>query len=139
MKPIALIDGCEYRFIETLPSLGTSVPFVLCADTNGDRYICPKDFWICHVSEPEPTAPVHANSTDREKIDYFMSMFRGSENLYAKRYHNLKTGKSGYVPACQNEWKPRLCDKKAHKCTDCPNRAFIPDTENNKGASCRKR
>lgn len=125
MEPIALIDGCEYRFIEMLPSLETPVPFVLCANANGDRYICPKDFWICYAFEPEPTAPVHANSTDQEKIDFFISMFRGRENLYAKRYHNLKTGKSGYVPACQNEWKPGLCDKKAHKCTDCPNRVFI--------------
>lgn len=52
-------------------------------------------------------------------------MFRGREDVYAKRYYSFKTGKSGYVPACKNEWEPDLCDKKAHRCPDCPNRAFV--------------
>lgn len=53
-------------------------------------------------------------------------MFRGRDGLYAKRYYNLKTGKSGYVPACQNEWRPGFCDKKAQRYPECPNRAFNP-------------
>lgn len=130
MKRTAVIAGCEYRFIEMVPSLETSTPFVLCTDSDGKKYICPKDFWLRHGSEPAPapTSLVNTNSTSREKIDLFLSLFRGRENLYAKRYCNLKTGKSGYVPACQNEWKPGLCDKKAQKCPDCPNRSFMPLT-----------
>lgn len=48
--------------------------------------------------------------------------------MCARRYYSLKTGKSGYVPLCGNEWEPGLCDKKAHRCPDCPNRAFVPLT-----------
>lgn len=77
---------------------------------------------------PEPSSPIRAKSTPQEKTAFFLSLFRGRENLYARRYHNLKTGKSGYVPACQNEWKPGVCDKRARKCPDCPSRAFLPLT-----------
>ena len=132
MEPIAVIDGCEYRYIEMLPSLGESSPFVLCVNLDGKKYICPKDFWLIHAGAtvPEPPTPINTNSTAQEKIALFLSLFRGRENLYARRYYNLKTERSGYVPACQNEWKPGLCDKKAHKCPDCPNRAFMSLTAN---------
>lgn len=132
MEPIAVIDGCEYHYIEMLPPLDGSSPFVLCTNLDGKKYICQKDFWLIHAvaTVPEPPAPINTNSTAQEKIALFLSLFRGRENLYAKRYYNLKTEKSGYVPACQNEWKPGLCDKKAHKCPDCPNRAFMSLTAN---------
>lgn len=132
MEFTAVIDGCEYRFVETLPSLDGSSLFVLCANLDGKKYICPKDFWHSHAAAaaPEQPAPISANSTAQEKIALFLSLFRGRESLYARRYYNLKTGKSGYVPACQNEWKPGICDKRAQKCPDCPNRAFMPLTAN---------
>ena len=114
MEFTAVIDGCEFRFVETLPSLDGSSLFVLCANLDGKKYICPKDFWHSHAAAavPEQPAPISANSTAQEKIALFLSLFRGRESLYARRYYNLKTGKSGYVPACQNEWKPGICDKK---------------------------
>jgi len=31
-----------------------------------------------------------------------------------RRYYSLKTGKSGYVPLCRNEWEPGLCDECRH-------------------------
>ena len=114
MERTAVIDGREYRFMEELPSLGEPSSFVLCANPDGRQYICPKDFWPRHAAAvtPDPSAPIHAKSTPQEKTALFLSLFRGRENLYARRYYNLKTGKSGYVPACQNEWKPGICDKK---------------------------
>lgn len=113
MELAAVIDGCEYRFIEMLPSLDESSSFVLCANLDGKKYICPKDFWLNHsvITAPEPSAPIDANSAAQEKIAFFLSLFRGRESLYARRYYNLKTGKSGYVPTCQNEWKPGVCEK----------------------------
>lgn len=52
-------------------------------------------------------------------------MFRGREEMYARRYYSTKTGKSGYTPVCKNEWVQGLCDKRRYKCADCPNRAFV--------------
>jgi len=41
------------------------------------------------------------------------------------RWDNAKSGKSGYAPACHNEWQRRLCEKPRVKCSVCPNQAFI--------------
>lgn len=38
------------------------------------------------------------------KIGLFRSLFRGREDVYPRRFESRKTGKSGYAPACANEW-----------------------------------
>ena len=124
MNRKAVVENCDYRLLETVPSLNRQEQFVLCEDDDGNKFVCPEELWLSHAPQPEALAPVHAGSTSQEKIDFFLSLFRGRDNLYAKRYYNLKTGKSGYVPACQNEWLPGICDKKVHRCPECPNRAF---------------
>ena len=128
MNQTAVIENLMYHLLETVPSLTGQDQFVLCEDGNGSKFVCPEDFWLRCASKPEAKAPVHTGSTAQEKINFFLSLFRGRDNLYAKRYYNLKTGRSGYVPACQNEWLPGICDKKAHRCPECPNRAFKPLT-----------
>jgi hypothetical protein len=39
---------------------------------------------------------------------------------------NRKTGRSGYAPACGNEWVKGICGKPQVKCGLCPHQAFIP-------------
>ena len=39
-----------------------------------------------------------------QKISIFISLFKGREDVYAQRFESKKTGKSGYQPACGNEW-----------------------------------
>jgi hypothetical protein len=73
-------------------------------------------------------AAVNQNSSPGEKIKLFMSLFKGRENIYAKRWQN-KNGKSGYTPACFNEWKPGICNKPKIKCSECNNKAFEPLNE----------
>lgn len=126
MNQKAVIENRDYHLLEILPALTGQERFVLCGDGDGNKFVCPEDIWLRHA--PEATAPIYAGSTSQEKIDFFLSLFRGREDVYAKRYHNLKSNKSGYVPACRNEWEPGLCDKKAYRCPECPNRAFKPLT-----------
>ncbi len=64
-----------------------------------------------------------------EKIALFRALFRGREDVYPRRFESAKTGKSGYQPACANEWNRRFCDKPKIKCADCPNRRFMPVTD----------
>lgn len=45
-----------------------------------------------------------------EKIALFRSLFHGREDVYPVRWE-AKTGKSGYSPACANEWKRPVCAK----------------------------
>ncbi len=71
-------------------------------------------------------APVNQHSASAAKIALFRGLFRGRTDVYPVRWENLNTGRSGYAPACANEWKPGLCAKPAIKCTACPNQAFLP-------------
>ncbi|MDO4510318.1 MAG: DEAD/DEAH box helicase family protein [Bacteroidales bacterium] len=64
-----------------------------------------------------------------EKVALFRSVFRGRDDVFARRWHSATSGKSGYQPVCANEWRRGLCDKKAHKCAACPNRDFAPLTD----------
>lgn len=45
------------------------------------------------------------------KIRLFRALFRGREDIYARRFESRKTGKSGYAPACANEWVRGVCEK----------------------------
>ncbi|MDZ4323091.1 MAG: restriction endonuclease subunit R, partial [Alphaproteobacteria bacterium] len=64
-----------------------------------------------------------------EKLSLFMELFHGRRDVFPKRWENQKTGKSGYSPACKNEWVRGVCKKPQIKCSDCLNQAFIPVTE----------
>ncbi|WP_424050551.1 TOTE conflict system archaeo-eukaryotic primase domain-containing protein [Prevotella melaninogenica] len=63
-----------------------------------------------------------------ERIRLFQSIFKGREDVFARRWFSKTTGKSGYQPVCINEWKQGLCDKKKYRCVICPNRNFAPLT-----------
>lgn len=75
-----------------------------------------------HVREtplqPGGLPSVTNQSSQEAKISLFRSLFRGREDVYPKRFESLKTGKSGYQPACRNEWveKPEM-------------RVFLPVTD----------
>jgi hypothetical protein len=49
------------------------------------------------------------NTGEGEKIRLFMSLFKGRDDVYARRWENKKKGTFGYSPSCLNEWKPGLC------------------------------
>lgn len=128
MNEQALINGQTYTFLETVSSLEKDITLILCANERGEKYVCPEQLWRSSAPQLEQTAPIHTHSSAQEKINFFLSVFKGRENLYARRYYSAKTGKSGYTPVCGNEWAPGVCDKKKHRCPDCPNREFLPLT-----------
>ena len=71
--------------------------------------------------------PVFKLSLD-ERVALFMSLFKGREDVFARRWFSKSTGKAGYQPVCINEWRRGICDKKTYKCAECPNRDFAPLT-----------
>ena len=71
--------------------------------------------------------PVFKLSLD-ERVALFMSLFKGREDVFARRWFSKSTGKAGYQPVCVNEWRRGVCDKKTYKCAECPNRDFTPLT-----------
>src|SRR5664279_2903384 len=50
-------------------------------------------------------SPLTVNSTATEKIALFRRLFAGRPDVFPVRWENRNTGKSGYAPACANEWK----------------------------------
>ena len=95
MNQVAILSGSTYQLLEIIPGLD------------------------------DASYKVHAKSSSQEKIALFLELFHGREDMYAKRWYNFKTQKAGYSPACRNEWVRGVCDKKKHRCADCPNREFI--------------
>ncbi|MDR2580059.1 MAG: DEAD/DEAH box helicase [Fibromonadaceae bacterium] len=69
------------------------------------------------------------NSSSEAKITLFRSLFRGREDVYAKRFESKKTGKSGYQPACRNEWVREICEKPKINCGSCSKRSFVQLTD----------
>ena len=60
------------------------------------------------------------------KVALFRRLFRGRNDVYPIRWESKSTGKSGYAPACANEWRAGICEKPRIKCSDCGNRLLIP-------------
>jgi hypothetical protein len=67
-------------------------------------------------ASPEVLTRVHQQSPESEKIALFRSLFRGRDDVFPHRWHNAKTGKSGYSPVCGNEWVKGICEKPKVKC-----------------------
>ncbi|MBP8295024.1 MAG: DEAD/DEAH box helicase family protein, partial [Burkholderiales bacterium] len=81
------------------------------------------------VSEPTAVGELDAEPsrlTTDDKVALFRRLFRGRTDVYPIRWESKTTGKSGYAPACANEWRVGVCEKPRIKCGDCSNRLFIP-------------
>lgn len=72
---------------------------------------------------------IHQHSAADVKIRLFRSLFRGRDDVYPGRFESRKTGRSGYAPACGNEWVRGICEKPRIKCADCQHRRFLPVTD----------
>jgi superfamily II DNA or RNA helicase len=64
-----------------------------------------------------------------EKVALFRRLFHGRTDVYPIRWESKTSGKSGYAPACANEWRAGVCEKPRIKCGDCGNRLLIPLTD----------
>jgi superfamily II DNA or RNA helicase len=72
---------------------------------------------------------IRHDSSSADKVALFRSLFRGREDVYPIRWES-KAGRSGYSPACNNEWAPGICEKPRVKCTDCSHQAFPTISDN---------
>ena len=62
--------------------------------------------------------PVTNQSPQEAKIALFRGLFRGRDDVYPKRFESLKTGKTGYQPACRNPWAEKLEEREFLPLTD---------------------
>lgn len=80
---------------------------------------------------PQPPAlePAPSRLSADQRVNLFRQLFRGRTDVYPVRWESEKSGKSGYAPACANEWRPGICHKPKIKCGDCNNRLLRPVTD----------
>lgn len=88
-------------------------------------------FSIIHFKKMHdcPTSRMSRVSPPEAKIALFRSLFRGRTDVYPVRFENRTTGKSGYAPACANEWVRGVCNKPRTKCGACSSKRFLPVTD----------
>lgn len=80
---------------------------------------------------PQPAVPMTREPTPSrlstaEKVALFRRLFRGRTDVYPVRWDGKTSDRSGYAPACANEWRAGVCEKPRIKCGDCSNRLLIP-------------
>ncbi len=77
----------------------------------------------------ERSATISEEISSEERVKLFKELFRGRTDVYAKHWLSRKTGKFGYSPVCKNEWVPKICQRATVRCSECPNREFLPFDE----------
>ena len=78
-------------------------------------------------NEPTDSASlsgVNNRSDSTSKISLFMSLFKGRDDVYAKKWENKKKTTSGYSPVCLNQWEVGLCGKPKASCSKCANQLY---------------
>jgi superfamily II DNA or RNA helicase len=75
-------------------------------------------------TESSPSPGVNNKSDSISKIRLFMSLFRGRDDVYAKKWENKNKATSGYSPVCLNQWKAGLCGKPKMSCSKCTNQLY---------------
>ncbi|EEF22061.1 conserved hypothetical protein, partial [Ricinus communis] len=81
------------------------------------------------VTRNEPSPAVRSMGTPvlspEQKVQLFRRLFRGRTDVYPLRWESRNSGKSGYAPACANEWRAGICDKPRIRCADCGHRVLL--------------
>jgi len=62
---------------------------------------------------------------EKEKIKLFKNLFKGRNEIFAKRWEKANKTASGYTPVCLNEWKKGICIKlHRKKCRNCNSQKY---------------
>lgn len=84
------------------------------------------DYQRTAIHLPQTIAAVNRKSTAQEKIKLFKSLFRGRDDVFALRWQNVHTAKSGYSPVCKNKFSQGKCDLRKIPCASCSYREMLP-------------
>ena len=69
-------------------------------------------------------APISVTSDVLTKIRIFRELFRGREDIYAIRWENRVSGKSGYMPVCLNRGDRSVCGRPQVPCSQCSHQNY---------------
>jgi len=80
-----------------------SARLIALLDANGIEWRLPSPP-AQRIRKPEPST-----FSTAETVALFRKLFRGRIDVYPVRWESKTTGKSGYAPACANEWRAGIC------------------------------
>jgi len=116
-------DNRRYRdIIQSIQKLDSDI-----SSFNRQKQLLLRELKSIPISERSVTISEEISS--EEKVELFKELFCGRTDVYAKHWISRKTGKSGYSPVCKNEWVPKVCQRATIRCSECPNREFLPFDE----------
>ena len=72
---------------------------------------------------------INDQSSEDTKISLFRTLFRGREDVYARRYESVRTGKTGYFPASRTKGGRRFGEKPDTGSDNVEQRDFLPLTD----------
>ena len=75
-------------------------------------------------SDTNALSHVNNKSDSISKIKLFMSLFKGRDDVYAKKWENKKKATSGFSPVRLNRWQVGLCGKPKTPCSKCTNQLY---------------
>lgn len=78
------------------------------------------------LAPDEVPEPQRSGLSTADKVALFRRLFRGRTDVYPVRWESRTSSKSGYAPACANEWRAGVCEKPRIKCGDCSQRLLVP-------------
>ncbi len=93
---------------------------IVLLETNGIQWRAPQE------PVPPTLTPESSRLSTDEKVALFRRLFRRRTDVYPVRWESKTSAKSGYSPACANEWRAGVCEKPRIKCGDCGSRLLIP-------------
>ena len=64
--------------------------------------------------------------TPEAKVALFRKLFATRHSVFPRLWENPKTGRKGYSPVCDNEWRTGICQKPRVKCSECLHQKFPP-------------
>jgi len=106
---LAKLNACRVELLGQLAALQTEKAGLL--STQGTR--------------SQPRSPsLTKESSPEAKIGLFRDLFRGRDDVYARRFQSRRSGKTGYQPVCSNAWVSGICARPRARCVACAHRDF---------------
>ncbi len=125
LEAVARLTEENQRLKDRL-GISSPVSFPECSPT-----ILPDEDVPCgEAPDQAPLPDIHHASDSISKIRLFMSLFKGREDVYARRWENKTKGTSGYAPVCLNQWRDGVCAKPKIPCAKCSHKAYAVLDEN---------
>lgn len=108
------VNGCEYSCSVDSTSFSKLLENVVAAENHP-------------VMVAGPSMPAGEFIADKREL--FKSLFKGRLDVYPTRWTSADKLRGGYSPACANLWKKGLCNIKVVPCDVCPNKSYLPLTD----------